>query len=86
MHELPRELFSDHGNMINPSKCALMMTDQWATVSKSYRDELMDTSSLKRILQEYPEPFAFPNGIPIAERVKKMDAICPDHLAAKRRI
>lgn len=86
VHGLPRELFSDQGNMINPSKCALAMADQWATVSKSYRDELIETSSLRSLLLEKTEPFAFPNGIPIAERVKRMDQICPDHLSAKRKI
>ena len=62
------------------------MTDQWATVSKSYRDELLETSSLRNLLLEKTEPFAFPNGIPILERVKRMDQVCPDHLSAKRKI
>lgn len=86
IHELPREWFSDHGTMINPSKCALITTDQWATVSVSYREELLHGSSLRHILKEKPDPFAHPNGIPIGDRIKRLDAAAPDHLAAKRKI
>lgn len=44
LHQLPRDwLFDPHwkGNMLNPSRCAIMLSDQWATVSKSYREELL---------------------------------------------
>jgi glycogen synthase len=41
VHGLPRDWFSDGGNMINPSKCALINSDTWATVSKSYKQELL---------------------------------------------
>jgi len=51
MHGLPREWFSDHDTMINPSKCALLKSDQWATVSKSYRQELLQDSGLRPILK-----------------------------------
>ena len=30
--------------IVNPSRCALLMSDQWATVSKSYRDDLLKDS------------------------------------------
>jgi len=83
IHGLPREWFSDHGLMINPSKCALMQSDQWATVSKSYKEELLQESSLRHLLWQKPSPFAFPNGIPISDRLKKLDAVAPDHLTAK---
>ena len=29
-------------------------------------------------------PFAFPNGIPIAERIRKLDEKAPDHITAKK--
>ena len=86
IHELPRDWFSDGGNMINPSKCALLNSDQWATVSKSYKEELLQISSLRHLLCRAPQPFAFPNGIPIADRIKRMDAAAPDHLTAKKMI
>jgi starch synthase len=50
-----------------------MLSDQWATVSKSYKDDLLNSSSLAFLLKQKPQPFAFPNGIPIAERIKRMD-------------
>jgi len=86
IHGLPREWFSDQGTMLNPSKCALMKSDQWATVSKSYRDELLQDSSLAYLLKQKSNPFAFPNGIPINDRIKRLDAVAPDHLSAKKKI
>jgi hypothetical protein len=55
-------------------------------VSKSYRDDLMNSSPLAPLLRQKPLPFAFPNGIPIEDRVKKLDAAAPNHLHAKRLI
>jgi len=63
-----------------------MLSDQWATVSKSYREELLNTSALCQLLRQKPNPFAFPNGIPIQTRIKKLDAVAPDHLSAKKLI
>lgn len=63
-----------------------MLSDQWATVSKSYRDDLLNGSSLCWLLRQKPQPFAFPNGIPIAERTRKLDAVAPDHLTAKKKL
>jgi starch synthase len=39
---------------LNPSRCAIMMSDQWGTVSKSYRKDLLETSSLKSLLKNHP--------------------------------
>lgn len=63
-----------------------MQSDTWATVSLSYREELLQTSSLKHWLYQKKNPFAHPNGIPIKDRLKKLDAVAPDHLAAKKKI
>jgi starch synthase len=60
------------------------MSDQWSTVSCSYREDLLESSALAPLLRMKPLPFAHPNGIPIAERIKKLDAVAPDHLTAKR--
>jgi glycogen synthase len=87
LHQLPKDWLIDplwKANMINPSRCAIMLSDQWATVSKSYREELLRESALKYLLEQKPKPFAFPNGIPIAERLKRLDACAPDHLSAKK--
>lgn len=87
IHQLPRDWLVDPSwskMMINPSRCAIMCSDQWSTVSKSYRDELLDGSALSPLLKMHPMPFAHPNGIPIADRVKKLDAAAPNHLEAKR--
>jgi hypothetical protein len=41
-------------------------------------------SPLAPLLKQKPMPFAYPNGIPIAERIRKLDAAAPNHLAAKK--
>ena len=89
LHQLPRDWVIDpewKSVMINPSRAAIMLSDQWATVSKSYRDDLLETSSLRWLLKQKPQPFAFPNGIPIVERIKRLDAAAPDHASAKRKL
>jgi len=87
IHKLPGDWLVDKswGKMIvNPSRCAIMQSDQWSTVSKSYREDLLNSSSLAPLLKQAPNPFAFPNGIPIEARIKKLDAAAPDHITAKR--
>jgi hypothetical protein len=70
--------------IINPSRCALMLSDQWGTVSPSYKEDLLRESSLNYLLKAKSHPFAFPNGIPVEARIKKLDEVAPDHLSAKR--
>ena len=70
--------------MVNPSRCALMLSDQWATVSRSYRDDLLNGSSLAWLLRQKPQPFAHPNGIPIKDRIARLDKSAPDHKTAKK--
>ena len=87
IHGLPRDILIDPNwkkVMINPSRCAVMMSDNWSTVSKSYKEELLESSALKPLLALKEHPFAHPNGIPIAERVAKLDAKSPNHMAAKK--
>jgi len=45
---------------------------------------LLNSSTLCGLLRQKTHPFAFPNGIPIPERVRKLDAAAPDHLTAKK--
>ena len=63
-----------------------MMSDQWATVSPSYKEDLLRTSPLAHLLKQKPMPFAFPNGIPVEARIKKLNEAAPDHLTAKKLI
>jgi len=72
--------------IINPSRIAIICSDQWSTVSKSYRDDLLNSSPLAPLLRLKQQPFAHPNGIPIADRVKKLNVVAPTHLHAKRLI
>ena len=72
--------------MLNPSRCAIMLSDQWATVSKSYKEDLLNSSPLNDLLKEKKQPFAYPNGIPIAERIRRLDSAAPDHLTAKKKL
>ena len=56
--------------ILNPSRCAIKLSDQWATVSNSYKEELLKVSSLKDLLQEKKKPFSHPNGICKEKRLK----------------
>jgi glycogen synthase len=69
--------------IVNPSRCAIIMSDQWATVSPSYRDELSTSSPLKEILRDKSRPFAYPNGIPVNQRLQRLEGK-GTHLDAKK--
>jgi starch synthase len=49
-----------------------MMSDQWGTVSPSYRKDLMESSPLASLLNIHKRPFAYPNGIFKKERLKNL--------------
>ena len=59
--------------IINPSRCAIMMSDQWGTVSHSYKKDLLDNSPLNYLLKKKPKPFSYPNGIYIEKRLKLLE-------------
>ena len=87
LHQLPKDWLVDpfwKDIVINPSRCALQLSDQWGTVSASYRQDLLNTSPLAPQLREKPQPFAFGNGIPVQLRLKKLNEVAPDHPSAKR--
>ena len=87
IHELPLENLIDplwQTIIVNPSRCAILNTDNWGTVSNSYKIELLKESPLNSILLRFPKPFAFPNGIRREQRFKLiMEKTNNDHLAAK---
>ena len=58
--------------VINPSRCALMKSDQWATVSNSYKNDLKNNSPLKDLLNAMNSPFSCPNGILKEKRLKQL--------------
>jgi starch synthase len=68
--------------IINPSRCALLCSDQWATVSKSYRQEILETSNLKSLLWRFSNPFAFPNGVDSKVKAREL-AKLQDHCTEK---
>ena len=73
IHQLPNDwLIDPHWNekIINPSRCAILMSDQWGTVSNSYKQDLLDHSPLSHLLRKHNAPFAFPNGIFKKNRLK----------------
>ena len=75
IHQLPTHWLVDpywKQKVINPSRCALMISDQWGTVSNSYKQDLLNGSPLAPILRAKPQPFGFPNGI---FKVKRLQAL-----------
>ena len=59
--------------ILNPSRCAIKLSDQWATVSNSYKNDLLNVSPLKSLLQEKNSPFSHPNGIFKEKRIKLLN-------------
>eukprot|EP00697_Spironema_sp_BW2_P010017 gnl/Spiro4/25087_TR12486_c0_g1_i1.p1 gnl/Spiro4/25087_TR12486_c0_g1~~gnl/Spiro4/25087_TR12486_c0_g1_i1.p1 ORF type:complete len:812 (+),score=206.86 gnl/Spiro4/25087_TR12486_c0_g1_i1:60-2495(+) len=87
VHQLPSELLTDpfwQLQCVNPSRCALLCCDSWATVSYSYRNELLNSSPLSPILRKHPHPFATPNGVPLEPRLARLNNTgCKSHEEAK---
>lgn len=58
VHQLPRDYLVNPSwgppTVINPSRCAIMLSDQWATVSPSYKQDLLSTSPLGDLLKQKP--------------------------------
>ncbi len=75
IHKLPSYCLMDpywKARVVNPSRCAILMSDQWGTVSPSYRKDLLETSPLASILNMHKKPFAYPNGIFKEQRLKAL--------------
>ena len=58
--------------ILNPSRCAILKSDQWSTVSNSYKQDLQNKSPLASLLNQKPHPFAYPNGIFKEKRLKAL--------------
>ncbi|OHT08896.1 hypothetical protein TRFO_22380 [Tritrichomonas foetus] len=87
IHQLPDEMIVDNfDHSFDPSMCVLLSTDQWATVSKKYRDELLEGSPYSWLLKRYPTPFAYSNGIRFQERLGLIAKLGMNHDEAKRAV
>lgn len=71
-------------NSIDPTRSALMTCDQWATVSKRYRHDILESSPYSYLLKKFNKPFACSNGIDIESRKKLLSKIEMDQTFAKR--
>ncbi len=87
LHGLPAHLLVDHNwhdHVLNPTRAALLCSDSWSTVSRSYRADLLGSSPLRGLLRLAPQPFAHPNGIPVKARLARIEALpTPTHDSAK---
>jgi starch synthase len=75
IHKLPSYCVMDpywKQRVVNPSRCAILNSDQWGTVSPSYRKDLMQFSPLNSLLNSHKSPFAFPNGIFKEQRLRNL--------------
>jgi starch synthase len=81
IHRLPYDILfeSNWSKVINPSMAAIMKSDNWGTVSPTYRNDILKTSPLKKYLSIHPKPFAYPNGIFKKERFKILKEKCGDN-------
>ena len=90
IHQLPIDLLVDpfwKDTVINPSRCAIIMCDQWGTISHCYKDDLMKNSPLAPLLNRKKDPFSFPNGIYKERRLKTLlSKAGDDRLECKRYI
>jgi len=92
IHNLPRELIIDptvSGQLcVNASRCALLTSTNWGTVSLSYRQDLLtggiNPSPLRPLLCSFPRPFAHSNGIRVAKRRELIAKVAPSHAVGKR--
>lgn len=87
IHRLPRYIMVNSWwstLVVNPSRCALLRSDSWGTVSPSYLKELCAGHPLADLLQQAKAPFAYPNGIRKAEREEALRLRgAESHAAAK---
>ncbi|KAH0802336.1 alpha amylase domain-containing protein [Histomonas meleagridis] len=87
IHQLPDEVIVDpFDHSFDPSLCALVKCDQWATVSKRYRDELLESSPYNYFLRMFPKPFAYSNGIRVEERLEALKKLGLNHDEAKAKV
>lgn len=74
VHGLPLQLLQDpywQANILNPSRCVLLATDTWGTVSCTYQQDITHSSALAPLLRRFPQPFSSPNGVLVFEKKMK---------------
>lgn len=89
IHHLDNEILVDpywNRVIINPSRAALLCSDNWATVSPSYRTDLLGSSTLAPLLTRHPKPFAVSNGIRKGKRLEALAKVAANHDEAKRKL
>lgn len=94
VHGLPYHLLVNdqwHERILNPSRCALLCSDQWGTVSKTYRADILQLSPLGDLLKKFPQPFGYSNGVDkfgLRSGVERLFGGCDfeTHLRAKEAI
>jgi glycogen synthase len=90
IHGLPAHYLVDpfwRARCLNPSRCALLCSTAWGTVSQSYREEILRDSPLNALLKRFDNPFAFSNGVPVAVREAVLySEVAPDHISAKAKL
>jgi starch synthase len=86
IHQLPDDIIWDPvARCLDTSRAALRIADQWATVSTSYRNDLLASSPYNYLLRRFSRPFAYSNGIRVALRRAQMSQIAPSHDVAKEK-
>ena len=87
IHHIPLQLLQDpywEANILNPSRCVLLSTDNWGTVSNTYQHDIENGSALSPLLRRFPQPFSSPNGVFVFEkRIKYSSLSTHTHKTAK---
>ena len=81
VHRIPLHLLQDpywKSNILNPSRCVLLSTDNWGTVSNVYQKDIVHSSALAPLLRRFPQPFSSPNGVSVFEKKIKYASL-PTH-------
>lgn len=82
-----KSIFYDHiDNSIDPSRCALSLCNQFATVSKRYLNDLLESSNYLYLLKDFPAPFACSTGIDIENQQSILKKIGLNQKEAKTKI
>eukprot|EP00770_Monocercomonoides_exilis_P013406 MONOS_13354.1-p1 / transcript=MONOS_13354.1 / gene=MONOS_13354 / organism=Monocercomonoides_exilis_PA203 / gene_product=starch synthase / transcript_product=starch synthase / location=Mono_scaffold00815:16149-17732(-) / protein_length=493 / sequence_SO=supercontig / SO=protein_coding / is_pseudo=false len=91
IHHLEQDILVDpfgSQNVLNLSRAAFMCTDNWGTVSKTYRNDLLAGSSLSPLLRKFHRAFGTSNGVRKEQRRETLAKVVGtmNHLEAKRRL
>jgi starch synthase len=82
IHRLPNDVLIEpewKSKIINRSRAAIIKSDNWGTVSPTYRMDLCRSSPLAKYLNMHPKPFAYPNGIFKKDRIRILKEKCGEN-------